>query len=135
MLDRRAAAEARLLHRRSWSLLPRYSVQGALMTAGSSRHAPIPRRNFGRSRDMVSIIGLGGYHLGLVKTASEAVRIMHRILHGGESPGDISVYAPTRGEFIVNLERAAMLGLTDIVAASPLVEGRVDKALALEQAL
>jgi aryl-alcohol dehydrogenase-like predicted oxidoreductase len=53
------------------------------MAAGSSRHAPIPRRTFGRSRDLVSIIGLGGYHLGLVKTATEAVRIMHEAIDAG----------------------------------------------------
>jgi aryl-alcohol dehydrogenase-like predicted oxidoreductase len=53
------------------------------MVAGSSRHAPIPRRTFGRSLDLVSIIGLGGYHLGLVKTATEAVRIMHEAIDAG----------------------------------------------------
>jgi aryl-alcohol dehydrogenase-like predicted oxidoreductase len=53
------------------------------MVAGSSRHAPIPRRPFGRSQDLVSIIGLGGYHLGLVKTATEAVRIMHEAIDAG----------------------------------------------------
>ena len=65
------------------------------------------------------------------KQGYAAVRIMHRILHAGEAPGDIAVYAPTRGAFVVNLERAAMLGLSDLVANSPLVEDRVDQALAL----
>ena len=32
---------------------------------------------------MVSIIGLGGYHLGLVKTVREAVRIVHAALDAG----------------------------------------------------
>lgn len=69
------------------------------------------------------------------KQGYEAVRIMDRILGSGEAPADIAVYAPTRGEFIVNMQRAAMLGLTGVVAGSPLVESRVDKALALEPAL
>jgi ABC-type uncharacterized transport system substrate-binding protein len=67
------------------------------------------------------------------KQGYEAVHLMHRILHDGESPADITVYAPSRGAFVVNLERAAMLGLSDVVAASPLVEDRVDTALALER--
>ena len=63
----------------------------------------------------------------------EAVKICHRILHDGESPSTIPVYAPARGPFVVNLERAAMLGLTDVVNASPAVEERIETALALTQ--
>jgi predicted aldo/keto reductase-like oxidoreductase len=45
--------------------------------------ATIPRRSFGRHADQISIIGLGGYHLGLVKTAAEAIRIVHAALDAG----------------------------------------------------
>jgi len=67
------------------------------------------------------------------KQGYEAVRVAHRIVAGGEQPSEIAVYAPTRGEFVVNLERARMLGLEDRIAASPLVEARIEKALALER--
>jgi aryl-alcohol dehydrogenase-like predicted oxidoreductase len=43
----------------------------------------VPRRPFGRHSDQISIIGLGGYHLGNVKTSSEAVRIVHAALDAG----------------------------------------------------
>jgi uncharacterized protein len=43
----------------------------------------IPRRPLGRHPDQVSIMGLGGYHLGLVKTVTEAVRITHAAIDGG----------------------------------------------------
>jgi aryl-alcohol dehydrogenase-like predicted oxidoreductase len=43
----------------------------------------IPRRPFGRHPDQVSIIGLGGHHLGLVKTVTEAVRITHAAIDAG----------------------------------------------------
>ena len=43
----------------------------------------VPRRRFGRHDDLVSIIGLGGYHLGLVKTVTEAVRIVHAAIDAG----------------------------------------------------
>jgi aryl-alcohol dehydrogenase-like predicted oxidoreductase len=43
----------------------------------------IPRRPLGRYADRVSIIGLGGYHLGLVATVAEAVRITHAAIDAG----------------------------------------------------
>jgi len=46
-------------------------------------HAPIARRPFGRHSDTVSILGLGGYHLGKVTTVTEAVRIVHEAIDAG----------------------------------------------------
>jgi aryl-alcohol dehydrogenase-like predicted oxidoreductase len=44
---------------------------------------PISRRPFGRHSDQVSIIGLGGYHLGKAKTVTEAVKIVHAAIDAG----------------------------------------------------
>jgi len=49
----------------------------------SSRHAPIARRPFGAHGETVSILGLGGYHLGLTKTLTDAVRIVHEAIDAG----------------------------------------------------
>ena len=43
----------------------------------------IPRRPFGRSGEEVSILGLGGFHLGLPDTDAEAVRLVHAAVDGG----------------------------------------------------
>jgi aryl-alcohol dehydrogenase-like predicted oxidoreductase len=43
----------------------------------------IDRRRFGRYPDRVSVIGLGGYHLGKPKTVAEAVRIVHEAIDAG----------------------------------------------------
>ena len=43
----------------------------------------IPRRPFGRHRDLVSALGLGGYHVGSVGTEREAVRLIHAAIDGG----------------------------------------------------
>jgi predicted aldo/keto reductase-like oxidoreductase len=43
----------------------------------------IPLRSFGRHADQVSALGLGGYHLGLVDTVKEAVRIVQAAIDGG----------------------------------------------------
>ena len=51
--------------------------------APASRTEPVPHRPFGRHPDPVSIIGLGGYHLGKLRTIAEAVRIVHEAIDAG----------------------------------------------------
>jgi uncharacterized protein len=53
------------------------------MGSRSSRRNPVPRRPFGDRREQVSIMGLGGYHLGKVRTIAEAVRIVHEAIDAG----------------------------------------------------
>ena len=54
------------------------------MPARPSSDRPILRRPFGRHQsEMVSILGIGGYHLGSVKTVTEAVRIVHEAVDAG----------------------------------------------------
>ena len=48
-----------------------------------ARDGSIDRRTFGRHPDLVSIIGLGGFHLGMVKTAAESIRIIHAAIDAG----------------------------------------------------
>ena len=43
----------------------------------------IPRRRFGRHRELVSALGLGGYHVGAVGTEREAIRLVHAAIDGG----------------------------------------------------
>jgi uncharacterized protein len=53
------------------------------MASASVNSVPIDRRPFGQHHDMVSMIGLGGYHLGLAKSIAEAVRIVHEAIDAG----------------------------------------------------
>jgi aryl-alcohol dehydrogenase-like predicted oxidoreductase len=45
--------------------------------------ADIPRRPFGKHADLVSILGVGGYHLGKITTVAEAVRVVHAAIDAG----------------------------------------------------
>jgi aryl-alcohol dehydrogenase-like predicted oxidoreductase len=45
--------------------------------------SPIPRRQFGRSQETVSALGLGGYHLGKIASAREAVRLVKAAVDAG----------------------------------------------------
>lgn len=44
---------------------------------------PIPRRPFGEAGDLVSVLGVGGYHLGLVRQEREAIRIVQAAVDAG----------------------------------------------------
>ena len=43
----------------------------------------IPRRPLGKAGDLVSALGLGGYHLGKIKSVREAVRLVHAAIDAG----------------------------------------------------
>lgn len=45
--------------------------------------AAIPRRKLGKTGVEVSILGVGGYHLGAVKDEKEAIRIVHGAIDAG----------------------------------------------------
>ncbi len=53
-----------------------------MATSSASNHE-IPRRPFGRHDDRVSIIGLGGFHLGKVGKVTDAIRIVHEAIVAG----------------------------------------------------
>lgn len=52
-------------------------------TTVSSASASVPRRRLGRTGVTVSMVGIGGYHLGLVREEAESVRIVHAALDRG----------------------------------------------------
>lgn len=43
----------------------------------------VPHRPFGRHHDTVSILGLGGYHLGSIGTEREAIQVVRAAIDGG----------------------------------------------------
>jgi predicted aldo/keto reductase-like oxidoreductase len=49
----------------------------------SNSSSEIPTRPFGRHADRVSILGLGGFHVGLPSTDAEAVRLVHAAIDAG----------------------------------------------------
>ncbi|BAC89835.1 aldo/keto reductase [Gloeobacter violaceus] len=70
--------------------IQRFAAGAAMLAAGQALTAQrgqaqgaIPRRPFGKTGVQVSIIGLGGYHLGSAKSDAEAVRIVHAAMDAG----------------------------------------------------
>ena len=48
-----------------------------------ARSLPVPTRPFGRTQIPVSILALGGWHLGVPKTDKDATRLVHTAIDGG----------------------------------------------------
>jgi aryl-alcohol dehydrogenase-like predicted oxidoreductase len=64
---------------------PTGSSAASRATAGAQRNAPgdIPRRPLGPTGEQVSIIGVGGYHLGTLPSVDEATRLVHEAVDAG----------------------------------------------------
>jgi aryl-alcohol dehydrogenase-like predicted oxidoreductase len=43
----------------------------------------IPQRQFGRHNERVSLLAVGGYHIGSIGTKKESIRLMHAAIDGG----------------------------------------------------
>jgi aryl-alcohol dehydrogenase-like predicted oxidoreductase len=66
------------------SVLPGPIASAALPQQLTSSPADqIPRRPFGKTGELISIIGLGGYHLGSVQSADLAVRLVQEAVDAG----------------------------------------------------
>jgi aryl-alcohol dehydrogenase-like predicted oxidoreductase len=72
-------------------VLKGFAAVGAGMAFGRAIEAParpastesIPRRPLGSTGVEVSVLALGGYHIGQAKTLKEAVRVMHEAIDAG----------------------------------------------------
>jgi uncharacterized protein len=64
---------------------PHGSTDGGRVSSGftNAGEEEIPRRSLGKTGEQVSIIGLGGYHLGTMSSLDEATRLVHEALDAG----------------------------------------------------
>src|ERR1022692_241486 len=66
------------------SVLPSQIVSAAIPPQTTNSGADqIPRRSLGKTGEQVSIIGVGGYHLGTVQSSDLAVRLVHEAVDAG----------------------------------------------------
>ena len=65
------------------SLAQGAGVSPVALAMTGTRPDDIPRRPLGRTGEHVSILGMGGYHLGTVATVTEAIRLVHEAVDGG----------------------------------------------------
>ncbi len=54
-----------------------------LVVGADAQTSAIPRRNFGKHSDQISVLGLGGHHLGNAATVQDAISILHEAVDAG----------------------------------------------------
>jgi predicted aldo/keto reductase-like oxidoreductase len=107
---------------------------GTLMTSLSRKfsHAadvPFPTRTLGRSGEKVSIVGLGGYHIGMQPDEQESIRIIRTALDAGINFLD-NCWDYNEGQSEVRMGKALRDGYRQKAFLMTKIDGRTKKAAA-----
>src|SRR5256885_5299957 len=96
----------------------------------------VPRRNLGRTGEKVSIVGLGGYHVGSQKDEQESIRIIQTALDNGVNFLD-NCWDYNGGASEVRMGKALQGGYRQRAFVMTKIDGRTKKAAAqqLEESL
>src|ERR1700719_4369244 len=98
--------------------------------------AEVPRRPLGRTGEKVSMVGLGGYHIGSQKDEQESIRIIRMALDNGINFLD-NCWDYNGGESEVRMGKALRDGYRQRAFVMTKIDGRTQKAAAqqLEESL
>ena len=94
--------------------------------------ASVVHRPFGRTGLDVSVIGIGGYHLGLVKTQAEANRIVHQAIDRGVNFFD-NAWDYHDGDAEIRMGKALKGRRDDVVLMTKVCTHGRDKKTAMRQ--
>ncbi len=97
--------------------------------AHASENAAIPTRTLGRSGEKVSIVGLGGYHIGMQSDEQESIRIIRAGLDGGINFLD-NCWDYNGGESEIRMGKALRDGYRQKAFLMTKIDGRTKKAAA-----
>lgn len=107
------------------------SVTPVLSGGMAAAAGPLPRRTLGRTGAEVSIVGLGGFHIGKQQDASESVRLVRAAVDGGITFLD-NCWDYNGGESEVRMGKALRDGYRARVFLMSKIDGR-DRATAAKQ--
>jgi uncharacterized protein len=114
------------------SLTPMLAIElGVAGAAGSTRAGTLPKRKLGRTGADVSIIGLGGFHIGKQRDEQESLRIIRAGIDGGITFLD-NCWDYNGGRSEVRMGKALRDGYRSRVFLMTKVDGR-DRAAAAKQ--
>src|ERR1700747_1962570 len=96
----------------------------------------IPRRTLGQTREKVSMIGLGGYHIGMQKDENESIRIIRTGLDSGINFLD-NCWDYNNGQSEIRMGKALRDGYRQKAFLMTKIDGRTKQAAAqqLEESL
>src|SRR6202048_1569167 len=89
----------------------------------------VPRRTLGRTGERVSMVGLGGYHIGSQKDEQESIRIIRTALDGGINFLD-NCWDYNDGQSEVRMGKALRDGYRQHAFLMTKIDGRTKKAAA-----
>jgi predicted aldo/keto reductase-like oxidoreductase len=110
------------------------AAAGTLMTSLSRKFAhavdaSIPRRTLGRSGERVSVVGLGGYHIGMQSDEQESIRIIRTALDSGINFLD-NCWDYNNGQSEVRMGKALRDGYRQKAFLMTKIDGQTKKAAA-----
>src|SRR6202047_4274205 len=108
------------------------AAAGTLMTSPNRKLAhtadvPFPTRTLGRSGEKVSIVGLGGYHIGNQSDEQESIRIIRTALDGGINFLD-NCWDYNGGQSEIRMGKALREGYRQKAFLMTKIDGRTGKA-------
>jgi uncharacterized protein len=106
------------------------------MAWAADKKSEVPRRTLGRTGEKVSMVGLGGYHIGNQKDERESIRIIRTALDNGINFLD-NCWDYNGGESEVRMGKALRDGYRRRAFVMTKIDGRTKKAAAqqLEESL
>ncbi len=115
---------------------PAASVAAPSIQAARPSAAPIPLRRLGRTGEKVSLLGLGGFHIGKQKDAAESIALIRRAVDAGVTFLD-NCWDYNEGESELRMGRALRDGYRQRVFLMTKLDGRTEAAAngQLEQSL
>jgi uncharacterized protein len=99
------------------------------MTWAADTKSEVPRRTLGRTGEKVSMVGLGGYHIGSQKDEQESIRIIRTALDSGINFLD-NCWDYNNGESEVRMGKALRDGYRQRAFLMTKIDGRTKKAAA-----
>jgi len=110
------------------------AAAGTLMTSisrkfASASDAAFPTRTLGRSAEKVSIVGLGGYHIGMQSDEQESIRIIRTALDAGMNFLD-NCWDYNGGQSEIRMGKALREGYRQKAFLMTKIDGRTKKAAA-----
>jgi predicted aldo/keto reductase-like oxidoreductase len=99
------------------------------ITWAADTKSEVPRRTLGRTGEKVSMVGLGGYHIGSQKDEQESIRIIRTALDSGINFLD-NCWDYNGGESEVRMGKALRDGYRQRAFVMTKIDGRTKKAAA-----
>ncbi len=106
-------------------------VVGAERLSFAAAPGEVPRRTLGRTGEKVSMVGLGGFHIGVQKEEQESIRIIRAALDGGINFLD-NCWDYNGGESEVRMGKALREGYREKAFLMTKIDGHTKKAAAAQ---